>query len=218
MKNIIVEILKKQKIIVIIRGIKKDKVAETVKLLCSNSINLIEFTFLHNSSNDLKENFEIIEIAKKAVPEAIIGAGTVLSKKEVKTALKAGAEFIVMPDTNSKIIKFAKKKGLTVIPGAFTPSEIIKAYNAGSDAVKIFPCDILDASYIKALHGPLGHIPKIAVGGISEKNAAEFIQAGCIGVGVGGKLLNIKEEINNGNFSDVENRIKSLLKALNIGE
>jgi 2-dehydro-3-deoxyphosphogluconate aldolase/(4S)-4-hydroxy-2-oxoglutarate aldolase len=215
MKENIIEIIKKQKLIVIIRGIDPEKVDETIKFLCFNKLNIIEFTFLHNSKNDLKTNYQIIKTAISAHPEAVIGAGTVLSKKEVKTAKEAGACFIVMPDTNPEVIIYAKKKGLLVFPGALTPSEIITAYNSGADAVKIFPSDNLGASYIKALQGPLSHIPKIAVGGIDEKNAASFLDAGCMALGVGGRLLNIKEEINKGIYSKAENRIKILLNAIN---
>lgn len=215
MKKNILEIIKKQKLIAIIRGIDLEKVNETVNFLCSNNLELIEFTFMHNLKSDLKLNYQILKAAKNANCNAIIGAGTVLSKKEVRMAKKAGACFIVMPDTNPEVIRYAKKKNLTVIPGALTPSEIITAYDAGADAVKIFPSDNLGSSYIKALQGPLDYIPKIAVGGIDEKNAASFLKAGCIALGVGGRLLNVKEEINKGIFSKVKKRIIKLLKAIN---
>ena len=119
-----------------------------------------------------------------------VGAGTVTSAALAELAHSAGAQFIVSPDTDPAVIRRTKELGMCAMPGAMTPSEIKTAYEAGADFVKVFPASVLGTEYIRAIRGPLGHIPLLAVGGISEENAAAFLQAGCVGVGVGGKLVN----------------------------
>lgn len=105
-------------------------------------------------------------------------------------ARDAGAQYIITPNTNVELIRKVKEYGLLSFPGALTPSEIEIAYQAGADAVKVFPAGNLGPSYIKAVKAPLSHIPLMAVGGVNEKNAADFLAAGCCGIGVGGNLVN----------------------------
>ncbi len=119
-----------------------------------------------------------------------VGAGTVTSAALAELAHSAGAQFIVSPDTDPAVIRRTKELGMCAMPGAMTPSEIKTAYEAGADFVKVFPASVLGPEYIRAIRGPLGQIPLLAVGGVSEGNAAAFLQAGCVGVGVGGKLVN----------------------------
>ena len=131
-----------------------------------------------------------------------VGAGTVTSAALAELAHSAGAQFIVSPDTDPAVIRRTKELGMCAMPGAMTPSEIKIAYEAGADFVKVFPASVLGPEYIRAIRGPLGpeyirairgplgQIPLLAVGGVSEGNAAAFLQAGCVGVGVGGKLVN----------------------------
>jgi 2-dehydro-3-deoxyphosphogluconate aldolase/(4S)-4-hydroxy-2-oxoglutarate aldolase len=115
---------------------------------------------------------------------------------------KAGAKFIITPNTNPDLIRKVKVYGLVSIPGAFTPSEIETAWEAGADMVKVFPAGNLGPSYIKAVKAPLSHIPLMAVGGVNEKNTADFIAAGCCGVGVGGNLVN-KNRIENDEWDKI---------------
>lgn len=115
-----------------------------------------------------------------------VGAGTVTSTALAELAHSAGAQFIVSPDTDPAVIRRTKELGMCAMPGAMTPSEIKTAYEAGADFVKVFPASVLGPEYIRAIRGPLGQIPLLAVGGVSEGNAAAFLQAGC----AGGKLVN----------------------------
>ena len=114
----------------------------------------------------------------------------------------AGGRYLVTPTTQPEIIRTGKALGLGIFPGAMTPSEILTAFEAGADAVKVFPASVLGPGYIKAVRAPLSHIPLMAVGGVNEKNAADFMKAGCVGLGVGGNLVN-KEWIQNGEWDKI---------------
>ena len=125
----------------------------------------------------------------------------------------AGGRFLVTPATQPEIIRMGKALGLGLFPGAFTPTEILAAYEAGADGVKVFPASALGPSYIKAVRAPLSHIPLLAVGGINEKNAAEFLRAGCVGLGVGGSLVN-KQWIADGEWDKITALAKEYVKAI----
>lgn len=131
-----------------------------------------------------------------------VGAGTVLTREQVDLAKEAGALYIITPSTNPDVIRYAKEQGLVTMPGAMTPSEVVEAYEAGADFVKIFPVGNLGAAYIKAVKAPLSHIPILAVGGVNEKNIAEFLRMGAVGAGVGGNLVNT-QWIKNGEFDKI---------------
>ena len=143
----------------------------------------------------------------------LVGAGTVITLEQLKIAADAGAQYLVTPTTDVEIIRTGKKQGFGMFPGALTPTEILTAYNAGADAVKVFPVGNLGAGYIKAISAPLSHIPLMGVGGVNEKNAADFIKAGCCGVGVGGNLVN-KEWIAAGEWDKITALAKEFEKAV----
>jgi len=143
----------------------------------------------------------------------LVGAGTVIREEQLDMASEAGAEYIITPNTNVELIRKVKEYGLLSFPGAFTPSEIVEAYNAGADAVKVFPVGNLGPAYIKAVKAPLSHIPLMAVGGVNEKNAADFMAAGCCGIGVGGNLVN-KNWIEAGEWDKIIALAKEYRKAV----
>ena len=132
----------------------------------------------------------------------LVGAGTVITPEQVRLTYEAGGRYLVTPTTQPEIIRMGKALGLGLFPGAFTATEILSAYEAGADAVKVFPASCVGPGYIKAIRGPLSHIPLMAVGGINEKNAAEYMKAGCVGLGVGGNLVN-KDWIRNGEWDKI---------------
>ena len=140
-----------------------------------------------------------------------VGAGTVLNKKQVDLARNAGAKFIISPDTDKKVIKHTVKKGLVSIPWAYTASEAKTAYQAGAHFVKLFPCT--DKNYLKAIKAPLSHIKFLAVGGVNQNNALDFIKAGAVGVGVGSCLVN-KELVEKGDFAEITKTAKELVDNL----
>jgi 2-dehydro-3-deoxyphosphogluconate aldolase/(4S)-4-hydroxy-2-oxoglutarate aldolase len=120
----------------------------------------------------------------------LIGAGTVLDADSARQCRDAGAEFLVSPALNVETIEFAVKEGMLIMAGALTPTEIVKAWKAGSDFVKVFPCgQVGGAKYIKALKGPLPQIPLVPTGGVNLNTAAEFLQAGAEALGVGSELV-----------------------------
>jgi len=133
---------------------------------------------------------DVISDMVRNAPNVIVGAGTVLDLETARRCLDAGAGFLTSPGLNLQIIEFAVKENILVIAGAMTPSEVITAWQAGSELVKVFPCaQIGGPAYIKALRGPFPHVPMIAAGGVNQKTATDFILAGATALGIGGQLI-----------------------------
>jgi 2-dehydro-3-deoxyphosphogluconate aldolase/(4S)-4-hydroxy-2-oxoglutarate aldolase len=119
----------------------------------------------------------------------LVGAGTVLDLAGAATAVRAGARFLVSPHTDVELVHWAADQGLPVFPGALTPSEILAAWRAGASAVKLFPASAVGPSYVREMQGPLAEVPLIPTGGVTADNAAAFLAAGALGVGVGSWLF-----------------------------
>lgn len=191
------------KIIAIVRGMEPEHCVNLARALYEGGINMVEITFNQKSDDHFQATTKAIRAISEELPDQVmVGAGTVLTKEQVDLAKEAGALYIITPSTNPEVIRYAKEQGLVTMPGAMTPSEIATAYEAGADFVKIFPVGNLGAAYIKAVKAPMSHIPVLAVGGVNEKNVAEFIKAGAIGAGVGGNLVNA-QWIQNGEFDKI---------------
>ena len=191
------------KIIAIVRGMEPEHCVNLARALYEGGINMVEITFNQKSTDHFEATTKAIRaISEELSEQVMVGAGTVLTKEQVDLAKEAGALYIITPSTNPEVIRYAKEQGMVTIPGAMTPSEIAAAYEAGADFVKIFPVGNLGAAYIKAVKAPMSHIPVLAVGGVNEKNVAEFIKAGAIGAGVGGNLVNA-QWIQNGEFDKI---------------
>lgn len=142
---------------------------------------------------------EVIRELVKSAPGVLVGAGTVLDAESARRCLDAGAQFLVSPGLDLKTIEVAAKEGVLMMAGALTPTEVITAWKAGSNFVKIFPCaNVGGAKYIKALRGPLPQIPLVPTGGVNLETASEFIQAGAAALGVGGELV-MKEALESRN-------------------
>lgn len=134
---------------------------------------------------------EVISELARSRPELIVGAGTILDIETARRCLDAGAKFLTSSGLDIQIVEFGVKNKVVVFPGALTPTEIMTAWKAGSDFVKVFPCSLLGgASYIRALKSPFPDIPLIASGGVTQGNTADFILAGAAGVGIGRALIN----------------------------
>ena len=132
----------------------------------------------------------IRELTKTAGKEILIGAGTVLNVEDARRCLDAGAQFLISPGFDRATVEFAVRENKLMLAGALTPSEIVTAWKAGSDLVKVFPCgQVGGAKYIKALKGPLPQIPLVPTGGVNLTTAAEFIEAGAAALGIGGELV-----------------------------
>lgn len=179
------------KIIAIVRGIPGEKIVDLAKAMERGGIRCIEVTF--DQTTDGAQTLEAIRALKEQCGDKIcVGAGTVMTAQQVTLAAEAGAEYMISPNTDEAVIRQTKQLGKISIPGAMTPSEAVFAYNCGADIVKLFPAGILGADYIKAVKAPLKHIPVVAVGGINAENCRQFINAGAVGVGVGGNLVSLQ--------------------------
>ena len=185
------EILKQEKIVAICRGIPSGKIPDMAKALYRGGLRCMEVTFDQSSRAGIDETVRSINLLSQ-IDDICVGAGTVMTVEQVRLAKDAGARYIISPDVNESVIRETKRLGMISIPGAFTATEVVHAHQYGADIVKIFPGGLLGPAYIKALRGPLSHIPLVAVGNINETNCAAFIQAGCVGVGVGGNLVSKK--------------------------
>jgi 2-dehydro-3-deoxyphosphogluconate aldolase / (4S)-4-hydroxy-2-oxoglutarate aldolase len=178
------------KIIAIIRGSKPEHVLSIANALFEGGIRVLEITM--NSPKALEV---IEEVSRELGKKMLVGAGTVLDKETARSALLAGAKFILSPTVDIETIKMTKRYGAVSIPGAFTPNEILKAYENGGDIIKVFPTTTLGPGYVKDIHGPLPQIPLLPTGGIDLTNIGAYIRAGSAGVGLGSSLVNSKVEV-----------------------
>lgn len=206
--------IEKNKIVSISRGVYGQDLLDAVQAVSNGGIKLLEVTFDQKSKTALSDTGNSIYKVKENFGDKIrVGAGTVVTKEQVKVAKDSGADFILAPNTDFEIIAFAKSQGLFVIPGAFTPSEIVDAYNAGADIIKLFPASNLGIEYLKAIRSPINHIPLMAVGGVSLENVADFLNNGCMSVGIGSSIINLKA-IKNHNFDQIQNTSRAFIEAV----
>ena len=153
--------------------------------VCEGGISIVEITMTVPGAVEV-----IRELTKNAGTGILVGAGTVLNAEMARSCVDAGAEFLVSPGFDRGMLEFAVREGKLVMAGALTPTEVITAWEAGADFVKVFPCgNVGGAKYIKALRGPLPQIPLVPTGGVNLETAGEFIEAGAAALGVGGELV-----------------------------
>lgn len=209
MKQYVIDRILEEKIIAIVRGLTSAPLFVLMDAFLAGGISLVELAFDQKDPSTWKETCECIRsISEHYQDGLLIGAGTVLTVDQVKMAQDAGARYIVSPDANLRVIRYTCENDMVSIPGCMTSTEITSAMAAGADFIKLFPAGVLGTDYIKALRAPLGHAKMLAVGGINERNIKDFMRAGCVGVGVGGNLIN-KDWIMHGEFK----RIKTLAES-----
>lgn len=191
-ENVIQTILEK-KIIAIVRGADETQALAIAKALYEGGVTMVEVTFSQKDpSTHISTANAIRTIKREMGDKMLVGAGTVTSVELAEMAAEAGAQYIISPDTDPEVIRRTRDLGLVSIPGACTPTEAKQAHNTGADFVKLFPCVGDAPAYLKAICAPFNHIRFLAVGGISADNAADFLKAGAVGVGVGSCLANKK--------------------------
>lgn len=177
-------LLTKYRVIAVIRAQKKELARQMALAVASAGIRLIEITW------NTPQAAELIEQLNRELPDCVIGTGTLLNLKQMQQAVSAGAEFLFTPHVDLDIIQAAVHRHLPVIPGALTPTEIVTAWTHGATCVKVFPIQAVGGvEYIKSLQGPLGHIPLIPTGGVTVENAADFLEAGAIAIGLSSELF-----------------------------
>ena len=201
-----------ERVVAIARGIQPHDMAALADALHEGGIGCIEFTFDHSGRIDTKKMLSALSVIREN-GVVTVGVGTVLTVEQVQLAADAGAQFVLSPDFSPTVVKKTKELGLVSIPGAMTPSEIVQAHNCGADIVKVFPAGPLGSGYIKALRGPLPHIPLSAVGGVSAENAAEYLAAGANCLGIGGKLVD-GNAVSNRDFQAITAAAKALMAAI----
>ena len=156
---------------------------------------------------------QAIEEARGRLDEVLTGAGTVLDGPTARQAILAGAQFLVTPTVKPDVIEMAHRYGVVAIAGAMTPTEILTAWEAGADMVKVFPANVLGPGYLKAVHGPLPQIPLVPTGGVTAETAGEFIRAGAAIVCAGGWLVDTKA-ITEGRYEILTDRARELVDAV----
>ncbi|MEG9430416.1 MAG: bifunctional 4-hydroxy-2-oxoglutarate aldolase/2-dehydro-3-deoxy-phosphogluconate aldolase [Christensenellaceae bacterium] len=208
MREQIINTIEKEKIIVIVRGVEKEKLIPLAEAMYVGGIRLLEVTYSANGKVSDEETAENISIlAKRFEGRMYIGAGTVLTEKQVELTAKVGGKFIISPDTCPEVIRKTRELGLVSMPGALTPSEMQIAHRNGADFVKLFPITSLGASYVKAVKAPLSHLKILAVGGVNENNIAEYLKAGINGFGLGSNIVD-KKKIAENDWAGITNLAK----------
>lgn len=189
-------------IVAVVRADSADLALKAIEAALEGGVNVIEVTFT------IPGALEIIRtVAKTIGDDTILGAGTVLAPQMATDAVEAGARFIVSPNTSLAVIEAAKLRGVPVFPGALTPTEVVAAWQAGADMVKIFPANVMGPGYLNDLHGPLPQVKFMPTGGVSHETAMEYLKCGASALGVGGDLIN-KKLMAEGNFAEITARAR----------
>ncbi len=192
-KSEVIASVEKHKMIVIVRGVESEKLIPLAEAMYEGGIRLLEITYSANGKVSDEETAENIKkLAEHFGDRMFIGAGTVLTEKQVELTAKAGGKFIISPNVNKFVIEKTAEQGLVSMPGALTPTEICNAHDCGADFVKLFPITNMGPDYVKAVKAPLSHIKLLAVGGIDETNMETYLKAGVSGFGVGSNIIDKK--------------------------
>jgi 2-dehydro-3-deoxyphosphogluconate aldolase/(4S)-4-hydroxy-2-oxoglutarate aldolase len=172
-------------IVPVVRASSADQASIAAEAVRLGGIPIVEITMTVPGAVEL-----IRELVKNCGSEVLIGAGTVLNADAARRCIDAGAEFLVSPGLNLETVALAAREGKLIVAGALTPTEVMAAWEAGADFIKIFPCgQVGGAKYIRALKGPFPQIPFIPTGGVNLNTAAEFLEAGSVALGIGGELV-----------------------------
>lgn len=193
MREQVIQAVEKEKIIVIVRGVESEKLIPLAEAMYQGGIRLLEITYSANGKvSDEQTAANIAMLAKHFEGKMFIGAGTVLTEKQVELTYQAGGKFIISPDTCPAVIEKTRALNMVSMPGALTPTEMQIAHRSGADFVKMFPITSLGTSYIKAVKAPLSHLKLLAVGGVDENNMGDYLKAGVCGFGVGSNIIDKK--------------------------
>jgi 2-dehydro-3-deoxyphosphogluconate aldolase/(4S)-4-hydroxy-2-oxoglutarate aldolase len=193
----------------ILRGIGADIVGPLTDTILSSGLRTVEITMNTQGAADL-----IRKMVVAAGGRLTIGAGTVLNMDDLRSALEAGASFIVMPTLVPDVARYCVKNSIPVFPGALTPQEILNAWAAGATMVKVFPARFFGPEYLKEIKGPFGDISLLACGGIAADNIGAFFSCGASAVAFGGSVFR-RQSLQQGDFISIEKEIKDLITRFN---
>jgi 2-dehydro-3-deoxyphosphogluconate aldolase/(4S)-4-hydroxy-2-oxoglutarate aldolase len=195
-------------VVAVMRGLDPDASVRAVEALHDGGVTAVEFTADTPGATGMIE-----EVAASFDDEVIVGAGTVLDAETARAALLAGAEFVVCPSLHADVIETASRYAAPVAPGIMTPTEAVRAVEAGADMVTVFPASTVGPGHLSALKGPLGHVEMMPTGGVGVDNAADFVAAGAACVGVGSALVD-DEAIAAGEFEVLTGNAERLVAAV----
>ncbi|WP_165250654.1 bifunctional 4-hydroxy-2-oxoglutarate aldolase/2-dehydro-3-deoxy-phosphogluconate aldolase [Paludisphaera soli] len=197
-------------IVAVVRAESGESLVKVVEALADGGVTAAEITFT------VPDALDVIRDARRALGDAVVlGAGTVLDPETARAAILAGAEYLVSPTVNLEVIRLARRYDKAVMPGAFTPTEILAAWEAGADVVKVFPAEIGGPPFLKAVRGPLPQVRLMPTGGVDLATADAFLKAGACCLGVGGSLVEPKA-VAAGDFArirDLASKYAAIVKA-----
>ena len=174
-------------IVAVVRSTESAPLVDVCRALVDGGIDVAEITFT------VPDALDVLKATRKALGDRILlGAGTVLDAETARAAFLAGAEYLVSPTLDLDVIRMARRYGKLVMPGCFTPTEALQAWQAGADIIKVFPAELLGPSFFKAMRGPLPQIRLMPTGGVDLKTAHSFLEAGACCLGLGSQLIDPK--------------------------
>lgn len=204
------------RIVAVVRSTHVGQLTDVAEALMAGGVEVIEITFTVPRAHRVLE-----QMADRLGDKILLGAGTVLDSETARTALLAGAKFIVSPTLNLDVIRLCQRYDKLVLPGALTPTEVLTAWEHGADIVKIFPSDLTGPPYLKALHGPLPQIRLMPTGGVNLLTAADFLRSGACALGIGGSLVEA-EAVAAGNMARIESLARQYVQVVretrNVGD
>ncbi|HZT79930.1 MAG TPA: bifunctional 4-hydroxy-2-oxoglutarate aldolase/2-dehydro-3-deoxy-phosphogluconate aldolase [Gemmataceae bacterium] len=174
-------------IVAVVRSPDSQQLVEVARALADGGVGVVEITMTVPGALDV-----VRQVRQALGDRLLLGAGTILDPETARAAFLAGAEYVVAPTLNLDVIRLCQRYDKLVMPGCFTPTEILTAWEAGADIVKVFPADVVGPAFFKALRGPLPHVRLMPTGGVDLTTAADFLRAGACCLGVGGQLVEPK--------------------------
>lgn len=195
-------------LVLVVRAHEPEKVTPAIEAMIEGGVKVVEVGFA------VPRALEVLEhVVAEFGEQIVVGAGTVLHPSDAAAAVSAGAKFVASPNVNTDVVTISRVMGAVDIPGALTPSEIIRAWEAGADCVKIFPAGIPGADYMRLLHGPFPEVRLVAAGGVTLENLPAFFKAGAFAVCVGTDLM-ARDLLEKGDFASLRKRAASFVDAV----
>ena len=203
MRENVIKKVESERLIVILRGIEDEKLIPLAEAMYEGGVRLLEVTYSQDGRISDEQTAENIRLLVEHFGDRMyIGAGTVLTERQVELTYEAGGRFIISPDTSAEVIMKTRELGLVSMPGALTPTEIQAAHKYGADFVKLFPIANMGPGYVKAVKAPLSHIKLLAVGGVDETNMRDYLKAGVSGFGISSSIVD-KEALKNNDYAAI---------------
>ncbi|HPO74819.1 MAG TPA: bifunctional 4-hydroxy-2-oxoglutarate aldolase/2-dehydro-3-deoxy-phosphogluconate aldolase [Armatimonadota bacterium] len=209
-RNEVVAQIRNLGVVAIVRADTGDEALAAARAVREGGLRAIEVTFTVPGAAEI-----IRRLAEEMGEEILLGAGTVLTADQAREAVAAGAEYLIAPDTDPEVIAEAHRLGRPIFPGAFSPSEVARAWKLGADLIKLFPAARLGPAYLKDLRGPFPQIPLVPVGGVDASNCADYFRNGAVAIGVGGKLVD-RALLREGRYDEITRRARELAATVQV--